>query len=205
MDYSSETERKIVQAATEVFIQKGKDGARMQEIAHRAGINQALLHYYFRSKDRLYREVFKNEVSRQFRDFFNSVPVTEEMQEFLHSFIHHYIDKLHENPQLIRFILWEIGSGGENFPELFREIFDSTSKISPQSAIEKIKQAVQRNEIRPVDPHNLLFSIIGLCIYTFLAQPLLKKLFPEVDFTANEFIEKRKEEVFNLIWHGIKP
>ncbi|MCB0293033.1 MAG: helix-turn-helix transcriptional regulator, partial [Calditrichaeota bacterium] len=62
MKYSSETERKIVEAASTVFLEKGKTGARMQAIADRAGINKALLHYYFRSKDRLYQEVFERQV-----------------------------------------------------------------------------------------------------------------------------------------------
>ena len=53
------TEEKILKAAEEVFVQKGLDGARMQEIADKAGINKSLLHYYYRTKDKLFSKVFK--------------------------------------------------------------------------------------------------------------------------------------------------
>jgi TetR/AcrR family transcriptional regulator len=56
----SETERKILQAAREVFQRKGLYGARMQEIADAAGINKALLHYYFRNKDKLFDAIFSD-------------------------------------------------------------------------------------------------------------------------------------------------
>ena len=62
MKLTSDTEQKILQAATEIFLEKGHDGARMQVIADKAGINKALLHYYFRSKDKLFRTVFKKEL-----------------------------------------------------------------------------------------------------------------------------------------------
>ena len=68
--YSSETEKRILQAATEVFLQKGMGGARMQEIADKAGINKAMLHYYFRSKDRLYEQVFTGQLEHFFNGLF---------------------------------------------------------------------------------------------------------------------------------------
>ena len=58
MEIPTQTEKKIIEAATTVFSEKGKDGARMQEIADTAGINKALLHYYFRSKNKLFKIVF---------------------------------------------------------------------------------------------------------------------------------------------------
>ena len=54
-----QTEEKIFDAATDVFVEKGMDGARMQDIANHAGINKALLHYYFRTKDQLFNAVFE--------------------------------------------------------------------------------------------------------------------------------------------------
>ncbi len=59
VDKSSDTKEKILQTAISIFREKGKDGAKMQEIADGAGINKAMLHYYFSSKDQLFQEVFK--------------------------------------------------------------------------------------------------------------------------------------------------
>src|SRR6478609_11918950 len=61
-----DTEQKILDAARSVFIRQGTSGARMQEIAQEAGVNQALLHYYFRSKERLAQAVFQQLASRLF-------------------------------------------------------------------------------------------------------------------------------------------
>jgi len=205
MEYSSETEQKIIRAATDIFLQKGKDGARMQEIAREAGINQALLHYYFRSKEKLYRQVFVSEV-REFMDaIFHSMVETDDIAEFIRSFIYRYIDQLAQNPQVIRFILWEIERGGSLFAEVFQEIIAQNPRKSPPFFIRKLNDAIQQGKIRKLDPFHLIFSIIGMCIYVFLARPLIQQIFPEINFTSPEFIEKRKEEVFNLVWNGIKP
>lgn len=205
MEYSSETEQKIIRAATDIFLQKGKDGARMQEIARQAGINQALLHYYFRSKEKLYRQVFVSEVREFMEAIFHSMVDTDDIAEFIRSFIYRYIDQLAQNPQVIRFILWEIERGGSLFAEVFREIIAQNPGKSPPFFIRKLNDAIRQGKIRKLDPFHLIFSIIGMCIYVFLARPLIQQIFPEINFTSPEFIEKRKEEVFNLVWNGIKP
>ncbi len=205
MEYSSETEQKIIRAATDIFLQKGKDGARMQEIARQAGINQALLHYYFRSKEKLYRQVFVSEVREFMEAIFHSMVDKDDIAEFVRSFIYRYIDQLAQNPQVIRFILWEIERGGSLFAEVFREIITQNPGKSPPFFIRKLNDAIRQGKIRKLDPHHLIFSIIGMCIYVFLARPLIQQIFPEINFTSPEFIEKRKEEVFNLVWNGIKP
>ena len=64
-----QTEEKIFEAATEVFEEKGMDGARMQDIANHAGINKSLLHYYFRTKDHLFNAVFEKLAGKMFRKF----------------------------------------------------------------------------------------------------------------------------------------
>ena len=72
MEFNSETEKKILTAAGEIFLEKGHAGARMQEIADRAGINKALLHYYFRSKDKLFHIVFRREMQIMLDNVFSS-------------------------------------------------------------------------------------------------------------------------------------
>ena len=70
-----QTEDKIFEAATEVFVSKGMDGARMQDIADHAGINKALLHYYYRTKDHLFNAVFEKIAGQMFKKF---APVFDE-------------------------------------------------------------------------------------------------------------------------------
>jgi TetR/AcrR family transcriptional regulator len=200
----SEPEIKIINAATEIFLQKGKDGARMQEIADRAGINKALLHYYFRSKDRLYEKVFETIVDSFFERILDAILETEDAEKFIGGFVEKYIDTLAERPEVIRFIVWEIGQGGGNFSKVVQTVFTRRG-FSEIPFPKKIQQAIDKGDIRPLDPVHLTLSLIGMCLYPFLAGAIIEKTFPGIEVCSAVFIRQRKEEILNLIWRGIKP
>ncbi|MFZ0389109.1 MAG: TetR family transcriptional regulator [Calditrichia bacterium] len=204
MAASSKTEQKIIEAATAVFLQKGKQGARMQEIADRAGINKALLHYYFRSKDQLYQQVFNHQVRQIMLDIFQSMPLHQNFREYLQFFIEEYISRLHRSPQIVRFMLWEIDNEADNLKTALSELFRSPAQAPPREFILRIQQAVEKREIRPLDPYHLLFNILGMCLYVFTARPILQAIFPEVETTSEAFVQKRKQEIFELVWRGIR-
>lgn len=204
MNFTGETEQKIIKAATEVFLQRGKDGTRMQEIADRAGINKALLHYYFRSKDRLYEKVFETTVKSVFDEFLNAILETEDPALFIKGFIDNYIDALSRRPEVIRFIIWEIDQGGEQIGRVIQSIFAERG-FSEVPFPQKIQQAIGRGQIRPLEPLQLMLSLIGMCLYPFLAERILEKLFPGVSVTSPGFLATRKKEVFELVWKGIRP
>jgi len=204
MDPNTETETKIIQAATEVFLKKGKDGARMQEIAQKANINKALLHYYFRSKDKLYETVFRERVFRFLDELFSSVPETDDIETVLREFTANYINLISVHPELVRFILWEIRQGGQYISDALKDIF-AKHGFSKFPFLEKVQNAINAGTIRPLDPLHLIISVIGLCVYPFIAQPLLENAIPGVQITSPAFLQKRKEEIFKLIWEGIQP
>lgn len=205
MENFSATEQKIFKAATRVFVQHGRDGARMEDIARQAGINKAMLHYYFRSKDKLYLTVFEQEIRKVAEDLYHSLDLKKDIQSFLSTFIHNYIDRIKQNPLLIQFMLWELRQGSHLISELFQKIFSNFSYHPPQKIVQKIQQAVKNKEIRKVDPLHLLFNIIGMCIFTFIATPIITSFFPDLNTQHKSFIDKRKSEIYNLIWNGIKP
>uniref|UniRef100_UPI002600CD9D TetR/AcrR family transcriptional regulator n=1 Tax=uncultured Chitinophaga sp. TaxID=339340 RepID=UPI002600CD9D len=68
METASNTEQLIIAAAKKIFFQKGLSGARMQDIADEAGINKAMLHYYYRSKDKLFDMVFQSAMGEMMVD-----------------------------------------------------------------------------------------------------------------------------------------
>src|SRR5665647_861310 len=103
-----QTEEKIFEAATEVFIEKGMDGARMQDIASYAGINKALLHYYYRTKDQLFNAVFEmilKQILKKFAPVFDDTLTLEEKIRF---FFKEHIAFLQANPRLPGFLLNEV-------------------------------------------------------------------------------------------------
>lgn len=204
MEPATETEAKIIQAATEVFLEKGKDGARMQEIAAIANINKAMLHYYFRSKEKLYEKVFREKVFKFLDELFSSVPKTDDIKTVLREFTANYLDLISAHPELIRFILWEIRQGGQYMRDALKDISDKHG-FTKFPFLEKVQNAIHAGTIRPLDPLHLIISVIGMCIYPFIAQPLLESAIPGINISSAVFLQKRKEEVFNLIWKGIQP
>jgi TetR/AcrR family transcriptional regulator len=199
-----DTEQKILNAATEIFLQKGKDGARMQEIADRAGINKALLHYYFRSKDRLFHEVFKNEVKTILNNILDAVSETEDFYNFLNQFVRTYLKFITPRRELMRFVLWEIDKSKETIGAYFWEVFNQHG-YAENPLIGKIKHAIDEGQIKPVDPSHLMLSILGMCIFPFMAAPLVENILRyEIDLENPAFLKKREEGIVDLIWHGLK-
>ena len=125
LEFNTETEIKIINAATEIFTQKGKEGARMQEIANKAGINKALLHYYFRSKDKLFEKVFFKEIRTMINTTLESLIETEDFKEFLQLFIRNYIANVTPRAKLFRFVLWETEKFLVDFSDQFFQVFKS--------------------------------------------------------------------------------
>ena len=111
------TEQKIFDAAHEIFVQKGMDGAKMQEIADRAGINKALLHYYFRSKEKLFEMIFTSAAQKLFPKinfiFESDLPLFQKIEQFCHE----YLEVMIENPYLPAFLINEINQDPERFIE----------------------------------------------------------------------------------------
>ncbi len=204
MTSNSQTELRILEAASEVFLRKGKDGARMKEIARKAGINQALLHYYFRTKDRLYEKVLRREFSRFLDSFLSAVEEESEIQTFLHNFIDRYIDALAERPEVVQFVLWEIRQGGRVFRSVLRRRFGGKEIIN-YPFVRLILLAQEKGEIRKVDPVQLVISLLGMCLYPFIARPILEKLLLDEGGGFEQFVQARKEAIFDLVWNGLRP
>ena len=204
MEISSDTEQKILQAASEVFLEKGHAGARMQEIADKAGINKALLHYYFRSKDRLFRTVFRMEMHMVLRNIFSPRAEADTFKDFLKNFIKSYMQNSSTRKKIMRFILWEMEKSSEDLVNIFYNVFESYGyKENP--LVMRIRTAIDNGEIRPVDPANFALSLLGACIFPFVAAPILKHLIPEVNLEDPAFIDRRIKEIHGLIWEGIEP
>src|SRR5688572_31479086 len=103
-----ETEQRILEAARAVFIRRGTAGARMQEIAAEAGVNQALLHYYFRTKDRLAQAVFREAAGRLVPAAMRVLGSDLSLGDKVEGFVHLYIDTVRESPFLPGYVLAEL-------------------------------------------------------------------------------------------------
>jgi AcrR family transcriptional regulator len=203
MNKSSVTEEKIIKAAAEVFMEKGRDGARMQEIADLARINKALLHYYFRSKEKLFSKVFHLEIPKIISNVFKVYDDSEDFKVFLESFIDKYIDNIYPRKNLLRFLLWVNDKTKQEIAKIFVESFRKRG-FKENPLVSKIERSIKEGQIRPVDPSNFAMSLIGMCIFPIVGGPIVEKIFPGTKVNDKKYIENRKKEIFNLIWNGIK-
>ena len=166
------TEEKILEAAKSAFMKHGLYGAKMQDIANEAGINKALLHYYFRNKEKLFDEVFEGALSKYFEQMLvfsdTSIPVIER----LFIYVDNIIDFFSEYPQMSMFIIKEISIN----PELFYIKVQNIKKDKGVHLIALLNEGMQNKEIPEIDPTVLMMNIHSLCAYPFLASPIFKAI-----------------------------
>lgn len=197
-----DTERQIFEAALEVFSRKGKDGARMQEIADAAGINRALLHYYFRTKQQLYETCFGHCFERFMQTFGQWLSDTASFADTLRAFIDGYIDFVREHRQVMRLMLNENLSGGTLLGEHLEAAFETEG--FPQRIMEdRIREAIARGEIREVDPKQTLLTIVSACLFFFVTRPTVTYLNPLAREDFDAFVEERKRHIFDVLYCGL--
>lgn len=196
-----QTEDRIFEAATSVFVEKGMDGARMQEIADRAGINKSLLHYYYRSKDKLFSAVFEVIVRKLFQKF---APVLDEkltLEEKIRFFLREHISFLQQNPRLAPFVLNEINRNPEIVKKFIEKLDFNTlwDTLKNQHQEEFVKYNITRESIP-----QLLTSILALSVFPFAARALIASIFETNEFSFDDYIEQRKEYAANFVVNAIK-
>lgn len=200
-------EERIFEAAVRVFARKGRDGARMQEIADEADINKAMLHYYFRSKDRLYAQVFHYVFHRFDRAFFDAVELAgeESFEAALTTFIDRYIDFVGHNTDVLRLMVNEFLSGGEVVRGEIQKLVSSGVELPPLRFARLIARSIERGEIAPVDPRHLLLTVVSGCLFPLLALPMVSTLIPEASQDYEQFLLDRRSNLLQVLLRGLRP
>lgn len=164
------TEEKILEAAKVVFMKYGLYGARMQDIADTASINKALLHYYFRNKEKLFDKVFEGALQKYFQqiDVFSdaSLPIKDRV----FTYVDNIIAFLSEYPQMSIFIIKEISIN----PELFKEKVQAVKRSKAVHLIHVLEEEMAAGRIKKIDPVMFMINLHSLCSYPFIGAPLFK-------------------------------
>ena len=196
---SDSTKEKIVQAAQLVFIRKGMDGARMQEIADEAGINKALLHYYFHSKEQLFNEVFYGILSKLIPGIIGIFKAEEPIADKIVAVVREYDSYMSRNPFLPQFILNEINRDPEKLARFMSEQGLDFSRIE-----ERINHEVQAGNIRPITFQHLFANLIGMVVMPYIGRPLFqRKLFHNDTTKYDQFLQERRGVITQFIQQAI--
>ncbi|WP_153797098.1 TetR/AcrR family transcriptional regulator [Foetidibacter luteolus] len=194
------TEARILEAAKKVFITRGMAGARMQDIANEAGINKALLHYYFRSKEKLFETIFR-EIAQRFIPRMTAIFESDlTLFEKIEVFSSEYIDNVMKNPYIPLFVLNELNKQ----PDTFVKQVWGDKKPNIEKVVAQINEEVARGNIKPVHPLHLLMNLLAMCVFPFVAKPMLQGVTGLTNEQFTMLMEQRKKEVPRFIIESIK-
>lgn len=193
------TEEKILDAAEQVFQQKGLGGARMQEIADIAGINKALLHYYFRTKEKLFGEIFNKAISINQPIFLNVLNSDMPLKDKIEEFVDKYLKLIKSKPFIPLFIINQLNQEPNFIAKILSEklVFDF-SKFEKQ-----LNDEYEAGNIIKISAQHLIADIFALCAFSTLAKPMLKMIFKMDDKDYKVFFDERKEHIVKLVFNGI--
>jgi len=195
------TEEKILAAAKKVFVRSGMTGARMQDIADEAGINKAMLHYYFRNKEKLFEVIFREAAAKLFPKLNLVFESDLSLFEKIERFTVQYIDVILENPYLPLFVLNEIHRDPEAF---LTHIWQRENMPRPEKFLDQIEREIKKGNIKRISPLQLLLNLISLCIFPFMARPMFQIHLGVDDLQFRNLMQQRKTEVPRFIIDAIR-
>jgi AcrR family transcriptional regulator len=206
---SADTESRILEAARSVFIRRGTAGARMQEIAAEAGVNQALLHYYFRSKDQLSAAVFGQMASRLFPMLLQTLSSDVSLDAKIEQIVSIYHENLTRNPFLPGYVLSEL----HHHPERMEMVLGKIGGGDPRGAIapvflrlnEQIKAEVGAGRMRPITAREFVVNLVSLCIFPFAARPMLSIMLGLDEAAFPTFIAERQRTLAAFYKNALRP
>lgn len=196
------SEEKILEAAKRVFLRDGYHGARMEAIAQEADVNKALVHYYFRSKDKLFEAIFeelKGGLLPKVGEIFKAdIPLFDKIRLFVEG----YIDLIAENPYVPLFIINEINKDADKFIERVG-LIEKVQAFLPYFVVQ-LQNEIEKCNVKPIHPMHLMMNIMSMCAFPFLAKPMLQRVGSMTEKQYMEMMQERKKVISEFVINAIK-
>lgn len=199
-----ESRHAILQAALAEFSTQGIAGARTDSIAEAAGVNKALLYYYFEDKEGLYRatleQVFAGLFERERAVFARPGPALEKLVAYA---VTHF-DYIAENPSYSRLMQGEMMRAGVGRSPHIQYLADKYFRKLFEALITIVQDGMRRGELRRVDPMNTITSIVGLTVFYFVSTPVSRAIGRQDPFSA-EALRSRRVALIDHITAILRP
>jgi AcrR family transcriptional regulator len=200
------TEQRILDAADAVFVRRGTDGARMQEIAAEAGVNKALLHYYYRTKDGLAQAVFRRVAAAFMPAILDTMASDMTLEEKAERVIQHYLEVFARRPYLPGYVISEVTHHPGRLPPLFAAIAGTQIKKRVLTKLAaQIDERVRAGTLAPIAPEQFLINIISLSVFPFAARPIIMEALGLDKKGFDRFIAQRREALPAFVARGLRP
>ena len=203
MEENKSTEEQILAAAEKVFLSKGLKNSKISDIAELAGVNNALINYYFRTKEKLFDKIFEDKVRLLVANFMNVQHKDGSFEDKLKVMIESHFDFLDNNPKLPAFIYREMSDSPMRIKATIEKI-----KAYPHSMFvmvdKDLKTEIQKGTIREISTVDLLFTIISLNVMPFLFKPIFQAALNLSEEQIRIMADNRKKEIIETVLLRIK-
>lgn len=201
MKENESIEEQILVAAFNVFVEKGFENAKMQDIANQAGIKRTVLNYYFRSKELLYQKIAKTILRQALPNMLKILNSDLSFEQKIKDFVENYIDLWLKNPFMPLFIINELNHLGSAFIE---KMLDGV-KPDIDIFLEHVKDEMDKGNIVKINPIQVPLHIISLCAFPIIGKPMVMLITNSNEKLYIEIIQERKAEITRLVLKGLKP
>ena len=203
------TEQRILDAAHAVFLRRGTAGARMQEIAEEAGVNKALLHYYFRNKERLAQAVFRQVALQLLPPVIGVLSSTElGIEDKVARVIELEFEHLSRSPFMPGYLISELNHRPERAEQFITSLLGPPDQVRPRvfNALgAQIEERVRAGTMRPITPEQFAVNLLSLCIFPFAARPMLTVMLGGGEEGFRQFIAERPAHLVNFFLGALRP
>lgn len=209
MAHNQETRERILDAAQAAFLEKGTSGARMQAIADRAGVNKALLHYYFSTKERLSEAVFRRAARRLLPPVLQELLSDRPLAEKVHTVIGLYLSMLPETPALPAYVLSEMHFHPDRAPQMLERMGGGQHDLYSARIVEvvgsQIRDEVAAGRMRDISAAQLVINLFSLCVFPFAARPMVEIMITGSGEGFESMIEERRTSLPEFFLAGLRP
>jgi len=203
------TEQRILDAAHAVFIRSGTAGARTQEIAKEAGVNSALLHYYFRTKERLAEAVFTRAAGQLLPAVIRILASDAALEDKVDQVVQTELQHLAKAPYLPGYILSELA----HHPDRAGQLVSAVTGMVPAeigmrvSAVlgRQIDERVRAGRMHQIAPDQFIVNLLSMCVFPFAARPMLMALLGLDQAGFDRFIDRRRKELAPFFLRALRP
>lgn len=185
----SSTELKIFEAARDVFQSKGLEGARMQEIADKAEINKSMLHYYYRSKEKLFEKVYQLSIIKVLPQIVSLLNEDLPLEQKLRNFTSKYLEIIKANPDIPLFVLHELNKNPTRLKTFM--LNEIGKKVRP--FLRQLEEEAKQGHTVDLPPEQLMVNIMSMLIFPFIGRPVLQVIFEMDEEKFDRFIEERQK------------
>lgn len=196
-------EEQILLVAKELFMQYGYEGVSTTQVAKAVGCNQALVHYYYRTKQNLFKIICQQEIQKMLKILADIPQEDISFENFIEKIIEAQIGFLKNNPDAPFFIIGELRHNSEVL-KMMKELFSEFGKEILRKIRMFVEMKQKKGELNDVSIEDLLIDIVSLDVMSFVGQILFTQILEMDSQTQEDFLERRKTHIKKLILSNIK-